>query len=88
MFLQDGCGANDWRKELLEAVEKIVEQERLILSSAISSPVTPSTTLGRGGEGGGRDGTHDRYTGNSPSSAVNYQMLLDQVCSKCSQFPP
>ncbi len=34
---QDGLSANDWKIQLLDAVEKILEQERDILKSAMTA---------------------------------------------------
>ena len=67
VVLQDGCGSEDWRKELLGAVEMIVEQEGRILSSALSS-ITPG------------NGEHDDRDSNSCKvSLVNYEAFQAQV---------
>ena len=65
--LQFNSDGRDWRKELLSAVEKVLEHERSLLTTALSSSSSP-------------EGEEPVTAGDT--AAINLQTLRDQVSSR------
>jgi len=70
--------ADDWRKQLLDAVEKILDQEREILSAAMAAtrPGAPPSVRGAGDVGGGAG---DVGSGAREAVLDCYRLLVEQV---------